>query len=191
LLPAYYESSHKIIHFLLFLKWGHMTHTNIDVTQVSNFIREQRAPFLFNSSEQSEKEIALAIASRGEDTVGKLRGMILRSRPLSRIFHMKAPQGKDSLKQFREFISELLYHLGEPPLRHGQESAVAARLQKVLSSRYDYVIIENAELLGAYSLDLLRRYRGGPAVLLVASNDQILDTLLASDVLQKSVYLLG
>jgi len=168
-----------------------MSHTSINIMQVRNFLQEQNAPFLFNSTGQGINGFALALANPGDHPVEKLRSTIIKSQPLARICEAVAPYGKDSLKQYREFISELYYRLGEPPIRHGQESAAANRLSRILSGRFDYIIIDHAERMGAYSLDLLRRDRGCPAALLVAYDDCIFETLLANESLLEHVYMLS
>jgi hypothetical protein len=168
-----------------------MAHTSISTSQVKNFLREQNAPFLFNPPGQEKIGFALALATPGDHPVEKLLSTILHSQPSARILEVVSPFGKDSLKQYREFLSEMFYRLDEPPLRHGQESAAANRLVRILSSRFDYVIIDHAERMGAYSLDLLRRDRGCPAALLVAYDDCILDILISNDTLLKHVYMLS
>jgi hypothetical protein len=168
-----------------------MAHTSINQTQVRNFIGEQSAPFLFNPPIIQKSSFALALATPGEAAVESIRGQICRSKPQARILVVEAPEGKDASKQYRQFISEMLYRLGEPATHHGQETAVAARLPKLLSARYDYVIIDHAERMGAYSIDSLRKDRGCPSVFLVAYSDQILDTLLSNEVLLNRVYMLS
>lgn len=168
-----------------------MAHTSINMTQVKDFIGELYAPFLFNAQQQQKSRFALALAKPGETAVENLRAMIYRNKPVSRVLEITAPGGKDSLKQFREFLSEILYHLGEPPVRHGQETAVAARLPKILSARYDFVVIDHAERMGAYSIDALRRDHGCPPVFLVAYDDRILETLLANEALLNRVFMLS
>jgi hypothetical protein len=175
----------------LFYAWGRMAHTSIITTQVKDFIGEQCAPFLFNSPLQQKSPFALALAKTGDTPIDNLRSLIFRSRPLARVLEVMAPSGKDPSKQYREFLSEILYRLGEPPLRHGQESAVAAHLPKLLSARYDFVIIDHAERMGAYSLDSLRRDRGCPPVFLIAYDDRILETLIANEALLNRVFMLS
>jgi hypothetical protein len=168
-----------------------MAHTSINTTQVKDFLGEQCAPFLFNSQFQQKSPFALALAKAGDTPIDNLRSLIDRTRPLARILEFTAPTGKDSSKQYREFLSEILYQLGEPPFRHGQETAVAAHLPKILSARYDFVIIDHAERMGAYSIDALRRDRGCPPVFLIAYDDRILETLVANEALLNRVFMVS
>jgi hypothetical protein len=168
-----------------------MAHTSINQSQVRNFIGEQSAPFLFNPPILQKSSFAVALAAPGEPAVENLRAQIYRSKPQARIFEAAAPEGKDSFKQYRGFLSELLYRLDEPAFHHGQETGVAVRLPKLLSARYDYVIIDHAERMGAYSMDVLRKDRGCPSVFLVAYDDRILDTLLSNEALLSRVYMLS
>lgn len=168
-----------------------MAHTSINVSQVKDFIGGHSAPILFNSKDQSKGKLALALATAGERPVEKIRTTIYRTKPLARIFEINAPSGKDSIKQYREFLSEVLYRLGEPPLRHGQETAAASRLSKIIASRYDFIIIDHAETMSVYSLDLFRKDHEFPVVFLVAYEDYILETLLANEALLNRIFLLG
>jgi hypothetical protein len=161
-------------------------------SQVKDFIGEHSAPYVFNQNYPSRNfTFALALASPGEAPIENLRAQIIRSQPKARIFEVTAPPGKDPSKQYREFLSEVLYRLGEAPLRHGQASAVAARLPKILSQRFNYCIIDHAEHMGQYSIDALRRDRGCPPVILVAYDDRILHTLLANESLLHQVFMLS
>ncbi len=160
-----------------------MAHTSINFTHMKDFIGEQKAPFLFHSPVIPKTRFALALASPGEKPVENIRVQILRLMPCARIFELTSPPGRDLSKQYREFLSEAFYHLGELPFRHGQESAIAARLPRLLSSRFDFVIIDHAETMGEYSLDALRGDRGCPPAILVAYDDRILETIIANEVL--------
>jgi hypothetical protein len=161
------------------------------MAQVRDFIGEHKAPLLFNSPAQPQNHFALALTSLKEAPLENLRGMIYRNIPNARILEITAPQGKDPLKQYREFLSEMLYILGEAPLHHGQETAIAARLPKILTNRYDYIIIDHAERMGAYSIESLRKDRGCPPVFLIAYDDHILDTLFNNEALLNKVFLLS
>ncbi|MBE0696123.1 MAG: hypothetical protein IH586_04300, partial [Anaerolineaceae bacterium] len=168
-----------------------MAHTSINTTQVKDFIGEQYAPFLFNSQVQQKSRFALALASAAEAPIENIRSQINRTNPRSRVLEITAPSGRDQSKQYRAFLSEILYRLGESPFRRGQESAIAAYLPKVLSARYDFVIIDHAEHMGAYSIDALRRDRGCPPVFLVAYDDRILETLIANEALLNRIFMLS
>jgi hypothetical protein len=168
-----------------------MAHTSINTTQVRDFIGEQNAPLLFNPQIQQKSRFALALASSNEAPIENLRSLIFHSKPHARVLEISAPSGRDPSKQYREFLSEILYRLGEPPFHHGQETAVATHLPKILSARYDYILIDHAERMGAYSIDALRRDRGCPPVFLVAYDDRILETLIANEALLNRVFMLS
>lgn len=168
-----------------------MEHTSFDLTQVIDCFGGRGGAAHFDLEKKTDKKLALVISSAGEKPVERLKKTIYRLKPTARIFEVKAPFGKDAIKQYREFLSEMLYKLGEPPLRHGQETAVAFRIRKILTSWYDAILIDQAENMSEYSLDLFHKDSKGPTVFLIAYGEQILDTLLANEVLLNRVHLLG
>lgn len=163
----------------------------IDKNLLRLFVKEHSAPVTDPQALENNGHFGLALVTPEDEPIPGIIGEIQKDLPEARTFKMTAPEGENNLKQFRAFLSELLYLLNEPPLKNGQEPAVATHLARLLSTRFDFMIVDAAERLGTYSLDALRRDHGNPPTFLIARSDRILDTLLSSDSLLQRVTMLA
>jgi hypothetical protein len=158
----------------------------LDPIQLKVFLRDHGSAI----PAENNGHFAVAVVPPKNNPTDLLVASLQKIQPNVRILTIEAPEGKDNLKQYRAFLSDVLYLLEGKPLAHGQESAAATWMAKLFSANYDYVIVTHAERLGAYSLDALRRDRGNPPVFLIAYDDQILETLLGSEVLVNRTFML-
>jgi hypothetical protein len=130
---------------------------------------------------------ALALVSPDAD-VSDLMAGIEDVHPGARVIEITAPEGADEAETHRALLTLLLQSAGMPPAPGISIEELESSLPVILFPLVDVFIIYKAERLVVPSLNTLRRYKGMPPVVLVATSQKILETLSKDILLLRNVY---
>jgi hypothetical protein len=140
--------------------------------------------------EKSDK-FAVLVAQKESEGADILDLLVRHINP-EKIIQVIAPPGKDDIKQLRAFLNAILESIDELPVHSGMETAVQARLPKLLCPRADFLIVHHAEYFGRVCMDVIRRDSSHdmPPTLLISYDNHIENTLLTyPDLFDRAVIL--
>ncbi len=130
---------------------------------------------------------ALALVSPDAD-VSDLMAGIEEVHPGARVVEVTAPEGANEAETHRALLTLLFEAAGAHTDPDQPIEALENQVPETLFPRVDMFVIHKAERLVVPSLNTLRRYKGMPPVVLVATSQKILETLSKDILLLRNVY---